>query len=203
MIAITDKKRLLISTVFILAIFLTSCSKKTSSSTSTENDSIASKVGGLASALISGDSFKCKYVSNSDQSAGEYLVKNKMFRVDGQNGPNNTKSSIIMNSKGMYMWTPGEKQGLFYPVTEESKQGDSTKTNNSQFDDYLNPEKLDDKEKIDCQKSLIDDSVFSPPSDVEFQDFSQMMNSFTNPGSSGTNMPNIDTNNLPSAEDLQ
>jgi len=198
MIAITDKKRLLISSIFIFAIFLTSCTKTPQSATTIENNSIASKVGGLTSALISRDSYKCKYVNNQDQSTGEYLVKNNKYRVSGQNGASDGSSTIISNEKGTYIWTLGDKQGIFYPKTEDSKEDKTTNTNNSEFDNDFDPEKLDNKEKIDCQKSLVDDSEFSPPSDVEFQDFTVMMNNLANPGGNGTSMPDIDSTNLPS-----
>ncbi len=196
MVAITDKKRLLLSTVFILAIFLVSCKKPAGSTNSSDNNSLASKAGGLAAALISGDSFRCKYTNTTDNSTGEYLVKNKSFRVDGQE-VNGQKSSVIVNEKGMYMWTPGEKKGFFYPASKPTDTKDTTNTNND-FDEFLNPEKLDAKEKIDCQNAVLSDSDFTPPTDVEFQDFSQMMNSFTNPsGSNGSSLPNIDLDNIP------
>ncbi len=96
------------------------------------------------------------------------------------------------------MWTLGDKQGFFYPKTEDSKEDKTTNTSNSEFDNDFDPEKLDNKEKIDCQKSLVDDSEFTPPGDVEFQDFTVMMNNLANPGGNGTSMPDIDSANLPS-----
>ena len=206
MIVITDKKRILVSSIFILAIFLSSCSKQTPNQTSDKKDeSLLSKAGGLASALVSGDSYKCSYTNDKDQSQGEYLVKNKMFRVDGQEGADGQKSSIILNDMGMYMWAVGETKGFFYPTVKED---DSNKTNSkspvSEFDDYLNPEKLDEKEKIDCKKASVSDSVFVPPVEVKFEDFTKMMESFTNPSKTGTDLPNIDLENLPSSvEDQQ
>ncbi len=199
MVAITDKKRLLLSTVFILAIFLVSCKKSSDPTTSSETNSLASKAGGLAAALISGDSFRCKYTNSTNNSTGEYLVKNKSFRVDGQE-VNGQVSSVIVNEKGMYMWAPGEKKGFFYPASETSDSNNDT-SSNSDFDEFLNPEKLDEKEKIDCQNAILNDSDFTPPTDVEFQDFSQLMNTFTNPGGSGTSLPNIDLESIPQLEE--
>ena len=204
MIVITDKKRILVSSIFIFAIFLSSCSKQTPNQTINKDESLLSKAGGLASALVSGDSYKCSYTNDKDQSQGEYLVKNKMFRVDGQEGADGQKSSIILNDKGTYMWSPGETKGFFYPTVKED---DSNKADGkapvSEFDDYLNPEKLDEKEKIDCKKASVNDSVFVPPAEVKFEDFSKMMESFTNPSQAGTDLPNIDLENIPSADDSQ
>ncbi len=195
MVSITDKKRLLLSTVFILAIFLVSCKKSSDPTNSSDTNSLTSKAGGLAAALISGDSFRCKYTNSTDNSTGEYLVKNKSFRVDGQE-VNGQQSSVIVNEKGMYMWTPGEKKGFFYAASKTTDTDDTTSTN-SDFDEFLNPEKLDAKEKIDCQNAILKDSDFAPPTDVEFQDFSQMMNSFTNPNDPSGSLPNTDLESIP------
>lgn len=196
MITITDTKRLVLSTVFILAIFLVSCNKNSSTQTSnSQSNSDTNVIEGLASAIISGDSFRCEYTNQTANSKGEYLVKNKKFKLLGQE-IEGKKSTIIVNDLGMYMWSEDQNQGFFYPASATSGQN-----KNTQFDDFINPEIVDQKEKVSCRNASIDDSEFVPPASVNFQDFSKLMDTFSNPASNpDINLPNIDLNNLPSID---
>lgn len=196
MIAITDRKRLFLSTIFIFAIFLASCNKSNNSSSS-DNNLVGDAVGGIAAALTSGDSYRCQYSNSEDNSSGVYLVKNKKFRADGQEGTDGKPSSIIFNEQGMYIWSPGESQGFFYPVSDEdTKDQNSQPDQPSQFNDFLNPENLDEKEDIDCQKAAVDDSQFVPPADVSFQNFSEIMQNFENPDMENS-IPEFNLDDLP------
>lgn len=199
--AITQNKRLLFSSLLIFVIFLVSCKGPTSNQTNSDTStSIAEKAGGLAAAFLSGDSYRCKYNDAASKSSGEYLVKNKKYRVDGQEGVGGAKMSIILNDKGMYMWDVSGKEGFFYPKTEEDKKADDSNKNNSSFDEYMDPSKLDQKEQINCQKAVIDDSQFEPPSNVKFQSFADI---FSNLGSSPDStsipdsIPGVDMSDLP------
>ncbi len=201
MITITDTKRLVLSTVFILAIFLVSCNKNSSSQNSNDQstNSGTSLIDGLASAITSGDSYRCEYTNQTTNATGEYLVKNKKFKLLGQE-IEGKKSTIIVNDMGMYMWSEGQNQGFFYPTLSSSSTDQNSKAQ-SQFGDYINPEIVDQKEKVSCQKASIDDSEFSPPASVTFQDFSKLMDTFTNPASNpDINLPDLDLNNLPSID---
>ena len=187
MIAITDKTRIFVSSIFILAIFLSSCSKQTPSKNNT-----STKANGLVFALASGESYICSYRNENDKSRSEHLVKGKSYRLNLLPEASPQQSAIIMNEKGLYMWTLGETEGFFYSTAKENDKNKAIdKLPTTGFDDYLNPKKLDEKEKIDCKKAPannpISDSVFTPPAEVSFfDDFTKMSESSTNSSKRGT-----------------
>ncbi|HLC85927.1 MAG TPA: hypothetical protein VJG30_01415 [Candidatus Nanoarchaeia archaeon] len=187
------KKIMLI--LFVLSILiLAACSKPGTEGTSSESgDSFA---GSLANALKLGKSMKC---TATDQQGNklEFYVKGEKFRSEGTT--QGTKAYTVMDqSKCMWTWQEGNNQGikLCVPEEKETQPTSSPQAAQGQVKTDVN---------VDCKATSVSDSMFVPPSNVQFTDLqetlNQAMSSVPNVPS-GANMPEMpsDLGNEPSSD---
>ena len=101
--------------------------------------------------------------------------KNGAVRVTSIGGTTENQSSdIIIKDKKMYMWDLKTKQGFVYDIPdEEGGNNIGTEVNEvSQSESYLN---MIETYKDSCKVSTVEDSYFTPPTDVKFQDMSKLL----------------------------
>ncbi len=132
-------------------------------------------LGSLADLLKSGVSQECDY-SYATTSA---KVSGKVYLSSGKMRSNYTTTiseqppitgSMIVDGQTMYLWSTGQTQG-FKATFDETKANEQAK------------KYVDVKQKVDysCRPGIVDASLFIPPTDVKFTDFSEMMKQMTPP----------------------
>jgi hypothetical protein len=155
--------------------------RKASQGTGSSSDSPKS----LKDLLSSGVAQKCTFSNKEDSnsSEGTTYVSGGKVRGDFTTVTSNktVKSHMISDGTTSYIWTDGEKTGFKMTVT---KSDDETETSPV---DKTSEESVDLNQKADykCSAWVVDGSFFTPPSDVKFTDFSQMLNPTPASGAKG------------------
>ena len=144
-----------------------------SGSKSTESKGIFTSV---KDALSKNITLVCEFKDDSGTSVKSY-IKNGAVRVSSTTASGSTQSGdIIMKDKKMYMWDLKTKQGFVYDIPDADTSTDSkvgmTSTEVNQSESYLN---MIDKYKDSCKAATVEDSYFTPPTDVKFQDMSKYL----------------------------
>jgi len=144
-------------------------------------------VTSIKDALSKSVSLECNYTDQEGR-ASKTFIKNGAVRSDYTGKTDQETGSIIVVNKKLYMWT-ADKKGFMMEVpdvtgtpNEPSNQGLSQRDNMmSDLEKYKN----------DCKAAVVSDSLFTPPSDVDFQDFSKMMQAPAGGAGSGINQEQI------------
>lgn len=131
----------------------------------TESGAIAS----LKDALTGSSSIKCEYTDPQSRS-GTIYIKNGQVRVEGYGEENQISYSIFTGQKN-YIWNPTTKEGFAFTVPQVTPGAAVTP---AQGDLNTAVQTLNGYEQK-CSPSNVDDSMFVPPTDINFQDFSAMM----------------------------
>ena len=122
----------------------------------------------LKSLMALGKSQKCEFKSTDEQGTAEgvFYISNGKSRGDisatyqGQA----SKTYMIYDNNTSYIWMDGSNTG--FKMAIDAKDSQSTATDQSQG---VDPNK---DYKFDCDSWNADNSMFTPPSNVEFKDFS-------------------------------
>lgn len=121
----------------------------------------------IKDAMTKSLSLKCEYQGEHGKTT-TYLKGNNV-RVMYQALEGDGKSGhAIMKDNQIWIWTEGEKEGLVFNIEESDKntQEPKTETNREQILDEL------EKYKNQCSAAVVSDSMFTPPSGVDFKDMS-------------------------------
>ncbi len=131
--------------------------------------------GSISALLAAGKNVSCT-MSGPDGSKGTVYVAGE--RVRGEfttKGPNGTDmaTSYIVDQDYMYMWSGKEgtkfKNEKITPPPQRERQENESAPTTGQGPD------LDTEGDLDCKSWRPDNSMFTPPSDVKFTDFTAMM----------------------------
>lgn len=130
-------------------------------------------VTSIKDALSKSASMECTYTDEEGRQSKSY-IKNGAIRSDYTGVNEEESGSMIVTDKKMYMWNGKEGYMMDIPeVTQSPDQPDaSTGDGLSQKEEVL--EDLE-KYKESCKAAVVSDRLFTPPSDVVFQDYSQYM----------------------------
>ena len=116
-------------------------------------------------------SLKCEYADrNGKQTA---LIKGQAIRVNGifdENGP----GGVIYKENKMWSWSGNE--GITIDLSQ--KQLSENNQNQTQMTEEDMVAQLEEQ-KQNCQIAIIEDSMFAPPKEVNFQDMTQILKQFT------------------------
>ncbi len=124
-------------------------------------------------ALSKDISLICEFKDDKGTSTKSY-IKNGAVRISTIGGTSENQSGeIIMRDKKMYMWDIKSKQGFVYdiPDNEDNSIG-ATNEEINQSESYLN---MIETYKDSCKVSTIEDSYFTIPTDIKFQDMSKLL----------------------------
>jgi len=116
----------------------------------------------------------CEFKDEKNVSVKSY-IKNGAVRVTSTGGTTENQSGdIIIKDKKMYMWDVKTKQGFVYDIPDSDTNNIGTSSGNeaSLSENYLN---MIDKYKDSCEIATVEDSYFTPPTDVKFQDMSKLL----------------------------
>lgn len=185
-----DKKNIaIIAVILVLALgtgayfFL---GKKTTS-TNTNGENMAGNVtsdngsfsGTLKDLILSGKNYNCTYNMTDEggnKLEGEVFVASSGNKLSGQftniqPDGTTTVSNMISDGEYTYTWTPDTNKGYKIKINPEDNSlygtGDNTQ----------NDQAVNENQNIDynCHAWVVDNSKFTPPTNVEFTDTSEMM----------------------------
>ncbi len=159
----------------------------TSSSSQTTSGNVFSSI---KDALSKSLSLECSFADDQGRQTKSY-VKNGAVRADITSVKAEESSSIIMKDKTMYFWNARGGFKMQIPEaqgTPSSGQGTAGTTGTSQATNVMGTL---EKFKDSCKPAVVSDSMFSPPAEVQFKDFSEMMKAPT-----GSPMPTYDQSQM-------
>lgn len=138
----------------------------------------------IQDALSKSLSLQCTFTDEDGKKTKTY-IKSGAVRTDFTGAKAEDSGSMIMKDKKLYTWTNDKKKGFMMTVPEVtpgqtnipgSATGDANRS--QQATDVLTAL---DKFKDSCKPATVADSLFTPPSEIKFTDFSNMMKQFTQP----------------------
>ncbi len=115
-------------------------------------------------------SLKCEY-QNVEGKSTTYVKGDKVRVITETTGAEAKIANLIFKDNKMWIWNNGEKEGFIFEIDEQSVDKEdelSGQTNKEELIEEL--EQYKDK----CSTTIIQDSMFSPPSDVTFKNLNNL-----------------------------
>ncbi len=125
----------------------------------------------IKDALSKSVSLKCEFEEDGRKTTA--YIKNGAIRSDVMGAKVEENASMIYKGDKFYVWTESPKQGFVMTINPEDM--DST-DETVETGDVKGMMEAMEKYKESCVPSLPSDSLFTPPTDVTFQDMSSMIN---------------------------
>lgn len=129
----------------------------------------------IQDALSRSLSLECTFTDDNGRQTKTYM-KAGAVRTDFTGSKAEESGSMILKDKKMYSWNDTTKQGFMMQVpdlkitpTQNSKTGEAKGTNPA---DAL---AMIEKYKSSCKPGTVADSLFTPPTEIKFTDYSNMM----------------------------
>ncbi len=134
----------------------------------------------VADAMASGKSVECVMTNAQEGTGFTYQVKGKMIRSFGQFSPDSSISgSMISDGEYVYTWSNDNQMGTKFKIPTEDEIAETNQQNTEVLPDLSDEAKQQEYEdmgySIQCDQKDISDEAFVPPSTIQFQDLSQMM----------------------------
>lgn len=162
-------------------VFMGKKSVPVNPSVQTQTDSLGSvsTQSSLKDLLLGGKAQTCTYtdkLEGSDITGTSYMASGKM-RSDFDSVINGKTMSthMIMDGNTSYTWTDGQATGFKMTINPDDLEKDESvdaNTNSSAGRQSVDVNKVIDYK---CGNWTVDNSLFIPPSDIKFTDFSTMM----------------------------
>ncbi len=124
--------------------------------------------GSIKDALAKSLSLKCEFSDEGGRKTTAYL-KAGAVRADTVGKTAEETGSVIVKDKKMYFWNG--KEGMMIELKDE--EGSDGTASGLQGGNVLQDL---EKYKNSCTAAVVADSLFVPPTDVKFGDFSQLQN---------------------------
>lgn len=174
----------IVAGIVIIAGIYFAMSKKSSdtqlngdSNTSTENNESGGLFSSIKDAMQKGVVLKCEYTDEDGQSSIAYIKGDKVKSVISNPSDNSGPNNFLMLDNSMYMWSTSTNQGFVIKVDEQTMEKSKQQTQGLEnADKATNTDILGTLEtyKDRCKPATVSDSEFEKPSNVTFQDFSQL-----------------------------
>lgn len=133
----------------------------------------------IKDALSKSVSLKCSFTDEQGR-VTESFVKNGAVRTNYTAQDPQDSGSMIMKDNKMYAWNAKNEGWMMEiqpemkdTVTAEAKQMNDRSKGTASWDETM---AAMEKYKESCKTAVVDDTMFTPPSTVTFQDYSKMMN---------------------------
>lgn len=134
------------------------------------------KYSSIKDALTKSVSLECEY-TDPEGASSHVWVKNGAIRADMTGGDTESNGSTIIKDKKMYFWN--EKGGYVVTIPDVTPvEGMEDASTDNQSEDFL---KDLEEYKENCKPAVVSDSLFSVPTDIEFQDMSKIIENFAPP----------------------
>jgi len=125
----------------------------------------------MMNAFEGSGSVKCTY-ENENGSAITY-IKNGMVRVESSGSEEGKNRNVIMKNDTLWTWETGSSEGFMMKNVSQNQDDP-----NVPEEDKMTAEKIRNEinqNQAQCMNGNIVDSMFDPPANVVFKDFSAMM----------------------------
>lgn len=186
------KKTLLFFSMICFAFVLAGCDwfKKNDTNTNGEQETLS---GSISELLKSGKSQKCTYVMTSGENQSEVTlyISGDKFRQDieikDQNG--SILSHMVSDGEWYYSWSTMMKDGSKFKISDMEEMAAENQQNfNGQNQGTIAD--LDEKFEYKCSSWIKDNSLLTPPKDVNFIDQTKILEDATKA------LENNDTNSM-------
>ncbi len=129
----------------------------------------------LQASLTGSGSMKCEFTDEGGQHTVTY-IKDGKIRADFSGGEK--EGSMIFKDKAMWSWEHATKQGVTmeFPEIDESDETPDVAFGTNSREGKKEIEEQVEKYKDSCKNEQISDDLFTPPTDVTFQNMSDFMN---------------------------
>lgn len=151
------------------AFFAISSSKKGTPASNSSNP-VGNTFSSIKDALSKSVSLQCNFTDETGRKTTSY-IKNGAVRADIEAQKAEESGSVIVKDKKMYFWNKTSAFMMDLSATEVTGTPGASQAENEQQSLMNSMEKY----KESCKPAVVSDALFTPPSDVKFQDFSQMM----------------------------
>lgn len=182
------KKKLVVAAVLVLGLaaflFLSPTSPLKSSSMKSASMTGASPFTSIQDALSRSLSLECTFTDDSGRQTKTY-VKAGAVRTSFTGKTTEESGNAIIKDKKMYFWNEGKKEGFMMEVPEvtpgqTSKTAQTPPNGAGMTTSAANVYSMLEKFKNSCKARAVADPLFTPPADVSFKDYSQMMKDLQN-----------------------
>jgi len=136
----------------------------------------------IKDALSQSASLECNYSDDSGSETKTYIKSGAVRAESKVKTPEGTEtySQVIFKDKKMYTWDTATKKGVVFEVSEQTMQDAQSlqitpptgSNQQNQGETFLAEI---EKYKDACKPATVSDSLFTPPTDVEFQDLSSLL----------------------------
>lgn len=129
----------------------------------------------IENALTGSGSVMCEYTTDTGETVTAY-VKDGKIRTDMTGGPEGSVSFLLVD-KMSYTWNQDTKEGMQYmiPDVTPGEEVEVDETMESETPDANDFQDQIEQYKESCTNQNVDDSMFVVPADVNFVDYSMMM----------------------------
>lgn len=152
--------------------------------------------GSIKDALSKQLSLECRFTSDEGVTTTAYIKMGAMH-VDTNAGKPDAMS-MIMKDKKLYYWQVAQKQGSVMTIPDVSITPSVTGTLKPTGEEDRSQSMLAALEKFknSCKTAVVADALFTPPADVKFTDYSQVMKQVAPSGTAPTGMSQEDVQKL-------
>lgn len=130
-------------------------------------------VGSIRSLFNAGKSQVCTYSSEED--SGTIYITDGWLRADmTSKDPESPASGMIITKEKQYFWDVSKKEGYVTQFSPDQQQApaDTGDTAQPQEEDT---QSIDEEYNYNCKSWNVDESLFTPPADVNFIDMQAML----------------------------
>lgn len=130
---------------------------------------------GLVDALLGNDTMMCAYSDENGEmvvwaKSGKIRSEGSSFGVQG-----NQKGGMINDGEYLYIWQDGDKTGIKYKLSVFENEESTDTAPPSEIDPEAWAESIQGKYEYSCNAVNEGESIFTPPTDVEFQDMTDLL----------------------------
>lgn len=135
----------------------------------------------IAQAMATGEPVECVMSNSQKGTSFTYQVKGKMIRTFGQLNPESTSSgNMISDGTYLYIWSDDGQAGTKMKIPTDTEVAETSENSEALPDlssETKQQEYIDLGYSIQCDQKNLSDEIFTPPTTVNFQDLSLMMES--------------------------
>lgn len=180
------RKTILVCCLVLSLVFIAGCGKKEENKNETGGQTKQAEgkfMGTFRDLMKKGEAVKCEYKVTTEgfEQKNTLYISGEKMRMDGitkMSGQKDIMNHMINIDDYTYFWNEdGTNKGTKMKIESEdnSEELADVQDQNMQID-------LDTAIDMDCDKWKEDKSMFVPPSEITFDDFSEMMKNFGNYG---------------------
>lgn len=162
--------------LLILAFLLAGCTNPFKKTEGSGQQETSEKGFSLKNALSLGKSVKCTY--ETGQGEMTTWVKGKKTRVEGWGfGMQGGNGGMINDGEWIYMWGDKPDSGMKYKISALEEVDNQEEKDWGGVEDWKDVEKwaesVEQKYKVDCKTTVVNDNKFTPPADIQFKNLTE------------------------------